>query len=91
MRPPALARLPPSRSISRCGGSAAPVIGLVLPEGVLPIGLSFWVAVRVDMRAEAQLGIRPPIAAHRLEPGRSQAHSAILPGGSLISSREDRR
>ena len=39
MRPPTLARLPPSRSISMCGGNAAQIeaIGKALPKGVLPM------------------------------------------------------
>ena len=78
MRPPTLARLPPSRSISMCGGNAAPIeaIGKALPKGVLPMVSSLELKRGGGRAARATIIAEICLASARVKP-----LSAILPGG----------
>ena len=85
MRPPTLARLPPSRSISMCGGNAAPTeaIGKALPKGVLPMVSSLELkrgsgrAARDHHRGK-YASLRRESSVYCYPPGRM---TAILEGG----------
>jgi hypothetical protein len=85
MRPPTLARLPPSRSISMCGGNAAPIeaIGEALPKGVLPMVSSLELKRAGGRAARASIigryaSLRRESSAFCYPPGRM---TAILEGG----------